>query len=125
MRELLQQALDALKTRWNGGRVDIDGDFHSKQTFDEAAMQSAQEAIEAALSRSKWNKVADGLPVVPEGKEYVDVWAVVDGKVQEDAYGPQIVEDKFGDLVPGENGFCSCQVTHWMYLDTPAPPEDL
>ena len=117
MRELLQQALDALKTRWNGGRVDIDGDFHSKQTFDEVAMQSAQEAIEAALSRSKWNKVSDGLPVVPEGEKGVYVW----------------VWNAKGMTMPIET-FMTQQViglaggyTHWQYRqdDTPAPPEDL
>ena len=118
MRELLQQALDALKTRWNGGRVDIDGDFHSKQTFDEVAMQSAQEAIEAALSRSKWVKVADGLPVVPEGQYWAKFW-VADkrGNIHKirilAAYSTATIEHDF-------RGY-----THYMYRpdDTPAPPE--
>lgn len=111
MRELLRQALEALKTRWNGGRVDIDGDFHSKQTFDEAAMQSAQEAIEAALSRSKWVKVSDGLPVVPEGKQSVKVWYVFNGRVGSFSYA---VDFPMPSLA-----------THWQYRqdDTPAPPE--
>ena len=114
MRELLQQALDALKTRWNGGRVDIDGDFHSKQTFDEAAMQSAQEAIEAALSRSKWVKVSDGLPVVPEG-ESVLIW-VTDGV--------DVWENTYANWHPSVSRVCSA--THWQYRqdDTPAPPEE-
>ena len=118
MRELLQQALDALKTRWNGGRVDIDGDFHSKQTFDEAAMQLAQEAIEAALSRSKWVKFADALPIVPEGKFSTHIWCWRDGQKGKPytsnfwAVGFKLSESA---------------ATHWMYRqdDTPAPPEDL
>ena len=118
MRELLQQALDALKTRWNGGRVDIDGDFHSKQTFDEAAMQLAQEAIEAALSRSKWVKVCDGLPVVPDGEQRVAVWVCCSNEVL-----PEMFWSSDGKWW----GFEKYGFTHWQYRqdDTPAPPEDL
>mgnify|MGYP006055678669 CR=1 FL=1 len=118
MRELLQQALEALKTRWNGGRVDIDGDFHSKQTFDEAAMQSAQEAIEAALSRSKWVKVADGLPVVPEGQYVARFWIY-------DKYG-HVSKLRLFAHDSKEHIEQACQsVTHYMPRqdDTPAPPE--
>ena len=117
MRELLQQALDALKTRWNGGRVDIDDVFHSKQTFDEAAMQSAQEAMEAALSRSKLVKVADGLPVVPEGSDYVCIWCWKEGALR-----TPWVSRWYGGFSANAEYF-----THWQYhiANTPAPPEDL
>ena len=120
MRELLQQALDALKTRWNGGRVDIDGDFHSKQTFDEAAMQLAQEAIEAALSRSKWVKVADGLPVVPEGQYVAKFWVA-------DRFNRVHKLRIFAHDSKEFIGFQFQPYAHYMPRqdDTPAPPEDL
>ena len=119
MRELLQQALDALKTRWNGGRVDIDGDFHSKQTFDEVAMQSAQEAIEAALSRSKWVKVSDGLPVVPDGEDSAKFW------ICDDLRRVRTIRI-FKHETATELTALLRNYTHWQYRqdDTPAPPEE-
>ena len=70
------------------------------------------DAIESKLSRSKWVKVSDGLPVVPEGKAYVPVW-------QADATTGEVIDCDFG------KGFGVWdKATHWMYRqdDTPQPP---
>ena len=105
MRELLQQALKELREY----RLFVEED--TKPTH-------LEQAIEAALSRSKWVKVADGLPVVPEGQYWAKFW-VADkrGNIHKirilAAYSTATIEHDF-------RGY-----THYMYRpdDTPAPPE--
>jgi len=105
MRELLQQALDALRTRANGRTV---------QTFDEASMYAVEKQIEAELASHEWVKFADALPVVPEGKFSVRIWAfrADKGKVFRANWWQHY-------------GFQKINFTHWQYRqdDTPAPPE--
>ena len=76
-----------------------------------------EEAIAAAKERSKWVKVSDGLPVVPEGFHSVDVWVfTTDVGICKAVYWA------------GEREICfPVSLTHWQYRqdDTPAPPEDL
>ena len=112
MRELLQQlrsCADRLSKLGNGG---LDGNSDGN-----VLAQHARNLVDEALSRSKWVKVADGLPVVPEGEKGVYVW----------------VWNAKGMTMPIET-FMTQQViglaggyTHWQYRqdDTPAPPEDL
>jgi len=104
-RELLQQALDALRTRANGRTV---------QTFDEASMYAVEKQIEAELARHEWVKFSDALPVVPEGKFSVRIWAfrADKGKVFRANWWQHY-------------GFQKINFTHWQYRqdDTPAPPE--
>jgi len=73
------------------------------------------DAIEGKLARHEWVKFTDALPVVPEGRVDVLVWV----------YGGTFAK-------PTEviwNSAFTFEVikkfTHWMYLDTPAPPEYL
>mgnify|MGYP007070722423 CR=1 FL=1 len=105
-RELLQQALEALTAyrellyqKTNGCAF--------------AAPCAPELAIEAALSRSEWVPVAERLPVVPEGKFSVRIWAfrADKGKV-------------FRANWWQHHGYQKINFTHWMYRqdDTPAPP---
>ena len=109
MRELLQQASIHIRA-WHKKY-----DKFQPQWLPPAKDVELLEAIDEALSRSKWNKVADGLPVVPEGEKGVYVW----------------VWNAKGMTMPIET-FMTQQViglvggyTHWQYRqdDTPAPPE--
>ena len=77
-----------------------------------------EEAIAAAKERSKWHKIADGLPVVPEGQYWAKFWAADKrGNIHKirilAAYSTATIEHDF-------RGY-----THYMYRpdDTPAPPE--
>ena len=89
--------------------------LYSGQTIRLAPLPEETDAIESKLSRSKWVKVADGLPVVPEGKFSVRIWAfrADKGKVFRANWWQHY-------------GFQKINFTHWQYRqdDTPAPPED-
>ena len=106
MRELLQQALEALN--WTR-------DHHNLPSL---KVLDAINAIEAALSRSKWVKFADALPIVPEGKFSTHIWCWRDGQKGKPytsnfwAVGFKLSESA---------------ATHWQYRqdDTPAPPEEV
>ena len=76
-----------------------------------------EEAIAAAKERSKWVKVADGLPVVPEGSDYVCIWCWKEGALR-----TPWVSRWYGGFSANAEYF-----THWQYhiANTPAPPEDL
>jgi len=108
MRELLQQALRVIET-------DVSTVNPIQYTAD---VKSVTAALREALSRSKWVKVADGLPVVPEGQYWAKFW-VADkrGNIHKirilAAYSTATIEHDF-------RGY-----THYMYRpdDTPAPPE--
>ena len=102
MRELLQQALKELREY----RLFVEED--TKPTH-------LEQAIEAALSRSKWVKVADGLPVVPEGSDYVCIWCWKEGALR-----TPWVSRWYGGFSANAEYF-----THWQYhiANTPAPPE--
>jgi hypothetical protein len=104
-RELLQQALAEVKA----ARELV---YEKTGLVEFNKPLGLESAIEAALSRSKWVKVSDGLPVVPEGKAYVPVW-------QADATTGEVIDCDFG------KGFGVWdKATHWMYRqdDTPQPP---
>lgn len=115
MRELLQQALDALNTCAHNV-IEVRGNGRAVYYFDTAKVQAVKEAIEAALSRSKWVKFADALPIVPEGKFSTHIWCWRDGQKGKPypsnfwAVGFKLSESA---------------ATHWQYRqdDTPAPPE--
>ena len=115
MRELLQQALDALNTCAHNV-IEVRGNGRAVYYFDTAKVQAVKEAIETALSRSKWVKVADGLPVVPEGEQRVAVWVCCSNEVL-----PEMFWSSDGKWW----GFEKYGFTHWQYRqdDTPAPPE--
>ena len=76
-----------------------------------------EEAIAAAKERSKWHKIADGLPVVPEGEQRVAVWVCCSNEVL-----PEMFWSSDGKWW----GFEKYGFTHWQYRqdDTPAPPEE-
>ena len=104
MRELLQQALEAL-------------DVLLAQRSGASWMQERADKIRAELARTSWVKVSDGLPVVPEGREHVRLWLWREGKSFEPYKGV------FSKRMVAEDFIA----THWQYRqdDTPAPPEDL
>lgn len=106
-RELLQQALAEVKA----ARELV---YEKTGLVEFNKPLGLESAIEAALSRSKWVKVADGLPVVPEGKFSVRIWAfrADKGKVFRANWWQHY-------------GFQKINFTHWQYRqdDTPAPPE--
>ena len=110
MRELLQQALSLLASIPNE---------RSEVRFIRGPTTNALcDLIRKELFRSKWVKVADGLPVVPEGQYWAKFW-VADkrGNIHKirilAAYSTATIEHDF-------RGY-----THYMYRpdDTPAPPE--
>jgi len=111
MRELLQKLRPVTDRLSKLGNGDADGNSDGN-----VLAQHARNLIDEALSRSKWNKVADGLPVVPEGKFSVRIWAfrADKGKVFRANWWQHY-------------GFQKINFTHWQYRqdDTPAPPEDL
>ena len=79
-----------------------------------------EEAIAAAKERSKWHKVADGLPVVPEGQYVAKFW-VADRFNR--VHKLRIFAHDSKELI----GFQFQPYAHYMPRqdDTPAPPEDL
>lgn len=103
MRELLQAA-ETVVDEYKGVPS---SHFHS-------LLVKLEEAIAAAKERSRWVKVSDGLPVVPEGKFSVRIWAfrADKGKVFRANWWQHY-------------GFQKINFTHWQYRqdDTPAPPE--
>jgi len=105
MRELLQQALDALRTRANGRTV---------QTFDEASMYAVEKQIEAELARHEWVKFSDALPVVPDGYGYIFIWL----------YSKKKTIHRIQYPYPENPSFIVNAHTHWLYCqdDTPQPP---
>jgi len=107
MRELLQQASIHIRA-WHKKY----GEFQP-QWLPPAKDVELLEAIDEALSRSKWTKVSDGLPVVPEG-ESVLIW-ITDGV--------DVWENTYENWHPSVSRICSA--THWRYRqdDAPAPPE--
>ena len=112
MRELLQQALAEVKA----ARELV---YEKTGLVEFNKPLGLESAIEAALSRSKWHKIADGLPVVPEGQYWAKFWAADKrGNIHKirilAAYSTATIEHDF-------RGY-----THYMYRqdDTPAPPEE-
>ena len=114
MRELLQKLRPVTDRLSKLGNGDADGNSDGN-----VLAQHARNLIDEALSRSKWVKVADGLPVVPEGQYWAKFW-VADkrGNIHKirilAAYSTATIEHDF-------RGY-----THYMYRqdDTPAPPEE-
>lgn len=106
MRELLQQALRVIET-------DVSTVNPIQYTAD---VKSVTAALREALSRSKWVKVSDGLPVVPEGKFSVRIWVFRADK------GKMFRANWWQHY-----GFQKINFTHWQYRqdDTPAPPEEV
>jgi len=111
MRELLQQALAEVKA----ARELV---YEKTGLVEFNKPLGLESAIEAALSRSKWVKFADALPIVPEGKFSTHIWCWRDGQKGKPytsnfwAVGFKLSESA---------------ATHWQYRqdDTPAPPEYL
>ena len=105
MRELLQAA-ETVVDEYKGVPS---SHFHS-------LLVKLEEAIAAAKGRTSWVKVADGLPVVPDGAGYIFIWAYSTSKT--------IHRIQYSDL----RNACLLHVlySHWMYCadDTPAPPEE-
>lgn len=101
-RELLQQALKAQREL-----------IYDQLCYDVYAEPSSLERnIEAELARTEWVKFADALPVVPEGKTYVQLW-------EANATTGEVIDCDYG------KGFGVWdEATHWMYRqdDTPQPP---
>ena len=68
----------------------------------------------AYLETGGWTKVSDGLPVVPEGSEYVEIFffcAALGGRV-----GRRLWLDIDATVAHG--------ITHWRYAEpTPEPPK--
>ncbi len=110
MRELLQQASIHIRA-WHKKY----GEFQP-QWLPPAKDVELLEAIDEALSRSKWVKFSDALPIVPEGKFSTHIWCWRDGQKGKPytsnfwAVGFKLSESA---------------ATHWQYRqdDTPAPPE--
>ena len=104
MRELLQAA-ETVVDEYKGVPS---SHFHS-------LLVKLEEAIAAAKGRTSWVKFSDALPVVPEGKFSVRIWAfrADKGKVFRANWWQHY-------------GFQKINFTHWQYRqdDTPAPPED-
>ena len=67
MRELLQKLRPVTDRLSKLGNGDADGNSDGN-----VLAQHARNLIDEALSRSKWVKVADGLPVVPEGQYWAN-----------------------------------------------------
>ena len=110
MRELLQQALSLLASIPNE---------RSEVRFIRGPTTNALcDLIRKELFRSKWHKVADGLPVVPEGQYVARFWIY-------DKYG-HVSKLRLFAHDSKEHIEQACQsVTHYMPRqdDTPAPPE--
>lgn len=110
MRELLQQASIHIRA-WHKKY----GKFQP-QWLPPAKDVELLEAIDEALSRSKWVKVSDGLPVVPNLMHPAPIWIYRKDKVVRKLIW-------YSDFdIDMTHSF-----THWQYRqdDTPAPPEDV
>ena len=109
MRELLQDVARLLSAY----REEL-----QQRDGDERPPTQIEKAVIDALSRSKWVKVCDGLPVVPDGEQRVAVWVCCSNEVL-----PEMFWSSDGKWW----GFEKYGFTHWQYRqdDTPAPPEDL
>ena len=107
MRELLQDVARLLSAY----REEL-----QQRDGDERPPTQIEKAVIDALSRSKWVKVADGLPVVPDGEQRVAVWVCCSNEVL-----PEMFWSSDGKWW----GFEKYGFTHWQYRqdDTPAPPE--
>ena len=107
MRELLQQALEAL-------------DVLLAQRSGGSWMQERADKIRAELARTSWVKVSDELPVVPEGEYSAAFW------ICEDLRRVRAIRI-FKHETAAELTALLRNYTHWQYRqdDTPAPPEDL
>lgn len=107
MRELLQDVARLLSAY----REEL-----QQRDGDERPPTQIEKAVIDALSRSKWVKFSDALPIVPEGKFSVHIWCWRDGQKGKPytsnfwAVGFKLSESA---------------ATHWQYRqdDTPAPPE--
>lgn len=112
MRELLQKLRPVTDRLSKLGNGDADGNSDGN-----VLAQHARNLIDEALSRSKWNKVADGLPVVPEGVTNVVIWV----------WGKHVPFPVMAWHAKSHGAESFGRFTHWQYRqdDTPAPPEDL
>ena len=112
MRELLQQALSLLASIPNE---------RSEVRFIRGPTTNALcDLIRKELFRSKWHKVADGLPVVPEGQYVAKFWVA-------DRFNRVHKLRIFAHDSKEFIGFQFQPYAHYMPRqdDTPAPPEDL
>jgi len=105
MNELIRELVEALE---------YSSDFLSRSAsrFDDVHETLAK--ARAYLETGGWTKVEDGLPVVPEGSEYVEIFffcAAPGGRV-----GRRLWLDIDATVAHG--------ITHWRYAEpTPEPPK--
>ena len=85
----------------------------TKEAIEEesAKLESAIDEARELLAKPDWIRVEDALPVVPDGKRWIMVWVFCEGLHK----SPFIERFCAGDT--------SMVGSHWMYLDTPQPPE--
>ena len=104
-RELLQQALEALKAM----QAYADAERKGLKICDDAIVD-----IEAELARHEWVKFSDALPVVPDGYGYIFIWL----------YSKKKTIHRIQYPCPGNPSFLVNAHTHWLYCqdDTPQPP---
>jgi len=104
-RELIRELVEALE---------YSSDFLSRSAsrFDDVIETLAK--ARAYLETGGWTRVEDGLPVVPEGSEYVEIFffcAAPGGRV-----GRRLWLDIDATVAHG--------ITHWRYAEpTPEPPK--
>ena len=105
MNELIRELVEALE---------YSSDFLSRSAsrFDDVIETLAKSR--AYLETGGWTRVEDGLPVVPEGSEYVEIFffcAAPGGRV-----GRRLWLDIDATVAHG--------ITHWRYAEpTPEPPK--
>jgi len=105
MNELIRELVEALE---------YSSDFLSRSAsrFDDVIETLAK--ARAYLETGGWTRVEDGLPVVPEGSEYVEIFffcAAPGGRV-----GRRLWLDIDATVAHG--------ITHWRYAEpTPEPPK--
>ena len=109
-RELLQELRSIADQISKLGNGDLDGNSDGN-----VLAQHARKLLDAELARHEWVKFTDALPIVPEGKFSVRIWAfrADKGKVFRANWWQHY-------------GFQKINFTHWQYRqdDTPAPPEE-
>jgi hypothetical protein len=84
---------------------------YARDREDTARVVDLIAAADAYLASPDWIRVEDALPVVPDGKRWIMVWVFCEGLHK----SPFIERFCAGDT--------SMVGSHWMYLDTPQPPE--
>ena len=103
MNELIRELVEALE---------YSSDFLSRSAsrFDDVHETLAK--ARAYLETGGWTKVSDGLPVVPDGDDDVEIWIVF----------PSGLVDR-GLWLDVDTEF-DAGITHWRYAEpTPAPPK--